>query len=282
LPVLGPVYSTGKPIKKILFDVLNNAETDTFLDYDKNKRWHKAPQEQIITNEIKYNADWLCIPTLSATTRHLKLYFYSKKRLDEQILTQITAAYTNYQQTNQIKHCSLLFFIAPTLQNISARYNIYLKTISEKDRLNRLPDEIYFYNQLPEGSKSTFELLGKEPDMDGFAFLSEQIRANNALTQKIICLVRDSGVIGAIGPLDIIKDSWNTKWLLPSYFGVKEKFRGKDCGARLWQAAISYAFAAGARYTLVQNAPDSAAAQFYEGQGLTNAGQIYVINLDCG
>ena len=86
-------------------------------------------------------------------------------------------------------------------------------------------------------------------------------------------------ITGAIGPLDISKDTWNTPFLFPPYFGVAEKMRKTGIGKQLWRASMNFAYQNGAQYTLVQNMPNSPAAQFYEKQGLSKANKVYYCRL---
>ena len=279
LPVLGPVYFNGQSVDKILYDILNNAVSENFLAFDKNKRWYNSKQEKIIVSEITYGDDWLCVPTLNSTGNQLRIYYFSNKALDVAMLSKIADSYEKYKQKKWMNHCSVLSFIRPSVKTDIKHHNIYLKIINEKDQLSAEPKEIFYYNELDEKTKATFVLLGKEPDMDGFSFLNEQLAKNGGFQSSVVCLVCDNVIIGAIGPLDVLKDGFDTPWLLPPYFGVKEKFRGKDCGERLWDKAMNYAFVQGAKYTLVQNSPNSLAAQFYENQGLEKAGEVFIVNL---
>ena len=281
LPGLGPSYFADKSVDKVLYDILNNAASEDFLVYDKNKRWYDSKQEKIIVSEITYGDDWLCVPTFNSIGSQLKIYYFSNKALDIAMLSKIADSYEKYRQKKRASRCSVLSFIQPSVKAESRHYNIYLKIINEKDQLSAEPNEIFYYNELDEKTKATFALLGKESDMDGFSFLNEQLAQNGCLQSSIVCLVRDNVIIGAIGPLDVLNDGFDTPWLLPPYFGVKAKFRGKDCGERLWDETMNYAFVQGAKYTLVQNSPDSLAAQFYENQGLEKAGEVHVINLYC-
>ena len=279
LPGLGPVYSSGEPLDKVLIDILDNAEVENFLDYDKNKRWYKKKQERIVISQITYGDDWLCVPTFNAQGGQLKIHFYSDKALDATKLDMLSGNCEKHKQEGETRSCSILSFIRPSADAIIKQYNIYLKTISETDQLPVRLKEIFYYNELNDKIKATFALLGEEPEMDGFSFLNEQLVRNADFQSSIACLIRDDAVIGAIGPLDVFEDGFGMRWLLPPYFGVKEQFRGKDCGERLWKEAVSHAFIQGARYTLVQNAPNSLAAQFYEKQGLEKAGEVYVSNV---
>lgn len=54
LPVLGPVYTSSNPVQKLLSDILDNSQANSFLPYDKNKRWHKNKTERILLEENYY------------------------------------------------------------------------------------------------------------------------------------------------------------------------------------------------------------------------------------
>lgn len=276
LPGLGPVYSVDKPIDKVLTDILVNADEECFLNYDKNKRWYKKKQEKIVVSGIMLGDDWLCVPTLISQKSQLKIYVYSNKAIDEETRAILIGIYEKYKREEKSINCLVLSMVQPKIKAEIKQYNIYLKIISGADRLLIKPNEIFYYNELNSNAKSTFVLLGKEPEMDGFSFLANQMLSSEVKQSPIVCLVRGGEVIGAIGSLDVWADGWGEQWLLPPYFGVKEKFRGGDCGERLWKEAMNFAFIHGARYTLVQNSPDSLASRFYERQGLEKAGEVYV------
>jgi len=180
----------------------------------------------------------------------------------------------------KIDNCLLYCFKKPEVKLRFTCHNIYLKMITEEECLARIPKDIDYYNNLTYEVKQSFHRLGQESKLESFDFLWREFIVKNKLLSPIICVVKGKRIIGAIGPLDILKDAWGALQLLPPYFGVEEKLRKKGYGEKLWKAAMSLAYQKGARYTLVQNIPNSPADHFYEKQGLMKKSEVYSIPLE--
>lgn len=280
LPVLGPVYTGNNSVEQVLSDVLSGLADGEFLFYDKNKRWYTSPPERVLVADIVVVPGGIFIPAKNSFRKNtLKIFYYSSRAVDDTDVEKAREIWEALRRREDFEKCTLYSFLPPAMRGFSVQHNLYLQRISEGDLLSESPPEICLFCDLVEETKKTFAFLGQEPEMNGFDFLWRENILKNKSLSPIICLVRNSEIIGAIGPLDVWPDAWGGLQLLPPYFGVKEKFRGKDCGARLWRAALDFAARHGAKYTLVQNVVDSQAARFYEAQGLERVGEIYTMQL---
>lgn len=275
IPILGPVYISGDPIKKLLRDVLKNSQTNKFLPYDKNKRWFQKRMEKIILSAIITNDKEIYIPVKDSFKNVLKIFYYSNNFPDNKIIIEAKKIYTNIRTDNKVDNLYFYSFKKPEIEIKFVCHNIYLKKIVSKDNLAKFPEGINFYDELPVEIQSTFSDLGKERLLKNFSFLWEEFMAKNKKLSPIICATIENKIIGAIGPLDVAADVWDTLFLFPPHFGVAKKMRRAGLGKKLWKSAMSFACQKGAKYTLVQNELNSPASKFYENQKLSNAGEIY-------
>ncbi|MEA1937469.1 MAG: GNAT family N-acetyltransferase [Patescibacteria group bacterium] len=278
LPVLGPVYTSSNPVQKLLSAVLNNSQTDSFLPYDKNKRWHKSKTERILLKEIICDDKELYIPVEDIFKNALKVFYYSNTSPNNITITKARKFYAKTKNIYGLSNLSFYCFKKPKIETKFICQNIYLKSITSKDSYFKFSEEIDYYNNLHSETQLTFNNLKKEPKLENFGFLWENFIAKNKNLNPIICAVLKNKIVGAIGPLDLSKDIWNVPFLFPPHFGVAERMRKTGIGKKLWQAAMSFAYQKGAKYTLVQNTPNSPAARFYEKQGLSKADKIYYLN----
>jgi hypothetical protein len=225
VPILGPVYASGNSIQKLLSDVLNNSQTDNFLPYDKNKRWNKNKTERILLEEIIYNDKELYIPVKDTFKNILKIFYYSNNSFNDIATTKIKKIYTKTKTFQGSDSLHLYCFKEPKAKTKFTCQNVYLKNITSKDNLFRFPEEINYYDDLHDKVQLTFSDLKKKPELEGFGFLWKKFIAKNKKLSPIICAVLENKIVGAIGPLDIAKDTWNTSFLFPPYFGVVKKMR---------------------------------------------------------
>ena len=279
LPVLGPVYISGNPIQKFLFDILNNSQFGNFLPYDKNKRWHRNKTERVLLEEIIYNDKELYIPVKDTLKNTLKVFYYSNSSPDNVTITKTKKFYTKIKNIQTLKNLYFYCFKEPRVETKFICQNIYLKNITPKDSINKFFKGINYYDNLGDEVQFTFSNLATEPGLKHFGFLWKNFIVKDKNLNPIICAVFKNKIVGAIGPLDLSKDVYGIPFLFPSYFGVADRMRKTGFGKKLWKSAMSFAYQKGAQYTLVQNAPDSPAAYFYEKQGLLKANKIYYFPL---
>jgi len=272
LPVLGPVFlPEGK--EKVLQDLIDNANKDSFLPYDKNKRWYAGPPERILVEEIYSSEEYVLVPVINQGK--LKIFYYSENSLNQVVCDKIIKFSQELNEKGDYKKVQLFVFDKPEVEKEWDCHNIYIQKFKNSNH----SDLTRSYQELSPEIQKTFQLLGGEEAMEGFGFLWKEYLEKGKLLSKILCSVENNTITGAIGPLDVWQDGNNRKFLLPPYFGVRSPWRGKGVSVQLWQSAMNYALENGAEYTLVQNKPSSRAAEFYEGQGLENAEQVYSIEL---
>ncbi len=275
VPVLGPVYVSGNPIKKLLRDVLKNSQANEFLPYDKNKRWFQRKMEKIALSAVIMNDKEIYIPVKDGFKNILKIFYYSNNFPDDKTMIKAKKIYAKLKTGDGIDGLYFYCFKKPKTETKFVCRNIYLKNITSKDNLAEFPIGINFYDKLPVEIQSTFGSLGKESELENFSFLWKEFMVKNKKLNPIICATIKNKIIGAIGPLDVAADAWNTRFLLPPHFGVAKKMRKAGIGEKLWKSAMSFACQKGTKYTLVQNALNSPASRFYEKQKLSNANEIY-------
>jgi len=227
---------------------------------------------------IIFNDKELLIPVKNDLKKILKIFYYTKNRLDNTVIKKTKKIAPDL--IKETDSCFLYYFQEPKIETKLTCHNIYLKMITERDSLAKFPKGIDYYGNLIPEAQQRFSSLGQESDLGGFSFLWKEFIAKNKPLSPIICAVEQGEIIGAIGPLDISKDAWGTLWLLPPYFGIKKKARREGYGSKLWQAAMNFAHQRGAQYTLVQSRADSPAARFYEKQGLTKTSETYSLPLE--
>lgn len=76
----------------------------------------------------------------------------------------------------------------------------------------------------------------------------------------------------SIGPLRTLPDPRGQSVLLPQYFGVLPRHRGRGHGRALWRAATMWAEHHRAAYQLLQTETGHAADRLFLSEGLTSLG----------
>jgi len=279
LPVVGPVYSSNKAFKKALLDLFDFSKFKKMVPYDKDRRWTVRKREWIIISEIVIN-DNLFVPVISFKKHgnSLKIFYYSQKKFNSHTFKKIKKFYKKIITKYHIKRLSIYCFKKPLIKKDLIKQVIFLKLITKKDDLNRTSKEVYNFYKLPLKTRKTFINFKKDNSLEGFDFLYKKI-INKNLSAPTICITQDNKIIGAIGPLDIKKDAYGRKWLLPPYFGVTKEKRGLGYGQKLWTKAMFFAYNKGARYTLVQNKTNSKAMFFYKKMGLDIGAEYYILRV---
>ncbi len=83
---------------------------------------------------------------------------------------------------------------------------------------------------------------------------------------------RPASVVGAIGPLTIMRDRRGERMLLPQYFGVLPEHRGQGHGRALWCAAADWGRRRRAAYQLLQTRAGYASDRLFLSEGLRSLG----------
>jgi GNAT superfamily N-acetyltransferase len=132
---------------------------------------------------------------------------------------------------------------------------------------------VHQLQDLPAAVTATFAEFASQLAADGFAFLWDRFQAG-ALDGPILTVVADGVVAGAIGPMEIMKDSGGNPRLLPQYFGVLPRYRGHGFGRRLWRGAMHWGQRNRAAYQLLQTELDGSSDNLCRSEGLDNLGCV--------
>jgi ribosomal protein S18 acetylase RimI-like enzyme len=81
-------------------------------------------------------------------------------------------------------------------------------------------------------------------------------------------------IVGAIGPMHVLPDSWGRLRLLPQYLAVLPAYRGRGFGRELWRAARKWGQRHGAVYQLLQARCDTDSKILFLTEGFTTLGFI--------
>lgn len=279
VPILGPVYVSGTSAKKILSDLLENTESDVFLPYDKNRRWFPLKTEKIILPLISHNEREIYIPVIDSNKKFLKIFYYSDIPPTDNTIAKAKKIQERMALSYKIYSSNFYCFKKPTIRANFICNSLYLKKISRKDYQIGNNDTVY-YNQLPANIRLTLRDFKKEPETENLYYLWKEFISRNKKLGPILCATSENNILGAIGPLDIEQDARGIPFLLPPHFGIIKKARRLGLGKKLWETAMCLAYQQGAKYTLVQNTPDSPASKFYKKQGLIESSRMYICSLD--
>lgn len=163
--------------------------------------------------------------------------------------------------------------VSTTMQRQRAQHTQYIQR-----KKGPLCGEVHVLSELPADIQGRFgDLLGDDPALKGFGVAIEREKAHTG-TFPILVAVEEGAIIGALGPLNLLRDSRGTLRLLPCYFVVAPHRRNQGVGTRLWAAMWQWAQQKGARYTLLQAEQGSVAELFYTAQHLTVLGYTYTLN----
>ncbi len=122
-------------------------------------------------------------------------------------------------------------------------------------------------------SAATFPAFAQTGGQEGFAFLHQRMKAGRD-DGPILVTVEDDQIVGALGPLAVLRDRNGARYQAPQYFSVIPARRGRGHGHSLWNASISWGQANGAAYKILQAPTGSPAEQLYLSEGLQTLGFI--------
>jgi len=277
LPVIGPVYSAGRPLGGILNDILKNAENNKFLDYDKNRRWFDYKEEIIPIKYLIAGEGWAMVPVLKKD--YLDIYYFSVVPAAAKDLEKARALSKGLINEYRVNKVFLHFNRRPRINRNFLRSQIFIKKFISKDPHYNAPENIRLLAELGGSALAKIGQLGREKEMEGFAALAARYQEKGLPRAPVYCAIEDGAIIGAIGPVEATEDAWGTKFFAPPFFGVISSKRKQGIGGRIWRAAEEKAIDLGAKYTLVQNDPDSPAAIFYQSAGFCPATGRYILKI---
>lgn len=163
IPTLGPVYTSGNSVKTLLRDVLNNSQTDNFLPYDKDKRWHKDKKEKIILSKILIDNCGFFVPVKSNFKNNvLKIFYYTKNTIDNAVIKKIKRIAADLKNIEKADKCFLYCFEKPKNEIKFTCHDIYLKIINEAERIVEVfIENVYKKNKIIKIKKKVYYVFGK-------------------------------------------------------------------------------------------------------------------------
>ncbi|MGH3836367.1 MAG: GNAT family N-acetyltransferase [Pseudonocardiaceae bacterium] len=263
VPALGPVGP--RALSEELFNaVVDIADTDRFLPYDKDQRWSSTKDEWLIVDEIIHEPDRTVIPTISTRGRRLlKVHYYGD---GGPMLSEVTEWLYTWCAAFGVAGGRVIWFQSTP---DGARTRLMLKTFADQDK--RHYGHVMDLEDCDVGD--TFPAFAEQLGADGFAFLYQRIKTGLS-DGPILVTVEDRHIVGAIGPLGILLDAAGTRTQPPQYFAVHPDYRHRGHGRALWRAAIAWGAENGAEYKVLQAASGSAAELFYLSENMSTLGFV--------
>ncbi|MBF9069014.1 GNAT family N-acetyltransferase [Streptacidiphilus fuscans] len=277
VPTLGPIHPDALG-PDLLADVLAVAGTGRFLPHDTDQRWSALKDESVMPHDVEQDPERTVIPTISTwgrgvvTVHHFgadpapvgELLELARKLAAREDVDRARAIWFQPERPEQEQEPEQLSGVAVT--------RVQLKTFRPGE--NEPVDGVEDLRRLPEQVRARFAVFAEHMAADGFAFLWRQFQAD-ALTGPILTIVSGDRVVGAIGPMETMKDPAGHVRLLPQYFGVLPEQRGNGYGRRLWRAAMHWGQSSGAEYQLLLTELGSASDTLCQAEGLDTLGFVH-------
>jgi len=260
LPILGPVHPESITTK-LITDLFCVGPTGNLLPYDKDCRWYSHKAEKLLLEHALHLKNGLILPTYNSATRRIKLYCYGDvKKSDVTFLSKKIQL--------QGTHISVITYNQPIFAD-SSSVAVFLKNLKQSD----MQDKCENIEILKQTNAKDLMALAVNPENEGFLFLSK--RYGDGKLGPIFVSRRNGVLAGAIGPIDITKDSLGKNCCLPPYIGVVKQQRCKGVATKLWMSAMNYAAQKGAEYLILQAETDEPSEFFYSKLGLKNLGRVF-------
>lgn len=269
VPTLGPVHPDALG-PELFAEVTDVAGSGRFLAHDKDQRWADFKDETVLVDAITHRPGLTLVPTLTRRGRGcVKLHRYGAGAPD---LAELREHASKLQAEYGAGSARVIWFEAdeagPPAGVTSTR--VQLKTFGSQE----LPQPaVRDLRDHPSAVVATFSGFARQMAADGFAFLWERFEAGT-LDGPILTTAVDGRVVGAIGPMEIMKDPVGRARLLPQYFGVLPDQRGRGLGRRLWRGAMYWGQTTGAAYQLLQTELGGASDRLCQAQGLAGLGFV--------
>jgi len=279
VPALGPVHPQA--VASGLFsDVIEIAGTGRFLPHDKDRRWADRKDEQVLPEAIIQEPGLVVIPTLrTGRVSCIRVYIYSRQ--PQSALNQAAALGGRLCEQHDAAKGRLTWFLPPGSDPdpVAACTRTQMRTFSptQPNARSEAPAGVVPLDEVPEAVRGTFSVFAEKLAAEGFAFLDARIRDGG--TGPVLTVQRDSAIVGAIGPMEIMLDSRGAAQLLPQYFGVLPEYRGLSLGRLLWRAAMHWGQQHHAAYQLLQTQVGGASDRLCQSEGLTDLGLVCTTTL---
>ncbi|SEL47903.1 hypothetical protein [Streptacidiphilus jiangxiensis] len=276
VPTLGPVHADALT-PELIADVFAVAGTGRFLPHDLNQRWSGSKDESVVREAVEQGPGRTVIPTLSTLGRGaVKVHYYGAAGDDvpvDELLqlarrlasrADVDRAYVVWCDPDQAR---------PQADATVAR--LHLKTFrpGEDDPAVEGVDDL---RQLPEQVRARFPVFAEQTAADGMAFLWRRFQSD-ALGGPILTVASGERVVGAIGPLETMKDPAGAVRLLPPHLGVLPDQRGLGHDRALWRAAMHWGQTTGADYQLLLTDLGSPSDTLYQAEGLQTLGYVHTL-----
>ncbi|WP_206776526.1 GNAT family N-acetyltransferase [Streptomyces sp. DSM 110735] len=269
VPTLGPVRWED-PIPALLEAVVENAATDGFLPYDKDRRWGERKTERVVVDAIEHDDGRTLVPTLAERGGGVvKVHVYGAA--PDSLTTGADLA-RKLIAVHGAARGGVVWFLGPD------QPEAYAQGVGTRVQLKDFADGPGAAPGVPvheDGrlhADAGFADFAEAMAGDGFAFLYERMRGGGV--GPVLTILHDGRVAGAIGPMEILADAAGAARLLPQYFGVLPRYRGHGYGRALWRAAMHWGHRHGAGYQLLQTEAGGASDRLCAAEGLTSLGFV--------
>jgi GNAT superfamily N-acetyltransferase len=272
VPTLGP--ARPQAVTPGLFaDVIGIAGTGLFLPHDKDRRWAGRKDEQVLAEAITQERGLVLVPALSSRRHTVKIHIYS--RHPRGALSQAAELGKRLCDEHAAEKGRLVWFLPPGSDPdpVASCTRIQMRTFGPGHPAAEPEPGLVPLDEVPSPVRATFSEFAQKLAAEGFAFLDARIREHGG-TGPVLTCVRDTRIVGAIGPMEIMPDSSGTAGLLPQYFGVLPEYRGLGLGRSLWRAAMQWGHQHQAAYQLLQTEADGASDRLCQSEGLADLGLV--------
>ncbi|MBQ0829527.1 GNAT family N-acetyltransferase [Streptomyces tagetis] len=266
VPTLGPAR-WDDPLHELLEAVVDSAGTGRFLPHDKDRRWAETKAERVLVDAIEHGQAQTFVPTLAERGRGVvKVHVYGAP----DSLSAGADLARKLAPAHGAAKARIVWFLGPDQPDAYAQgTRVQLKdfTAGPGDAPGVPVQE---YKELPEDAG--FQAFAMAMAEDGFAFLYGQMQAGTV--GPVLTVLHDGLVAGAIGPMETMNDARGYARLLPQYFGVLPRHRGRGYGRALWRAAMHWGHQHGAAYQLLQTEVGGASDRLCRAEGLASLGFV--------
>ena len=229
VPTLGPVQP-GALSAELFNAIVDIADTDRFLSYDKDRRWSSKKDERVIVEAIVHRPGLTVIPTFARGRGLVKFHHYGGNppqrseliqwmREQRAIIGAATGQVVWFQENPE-----------------GARTRLLLKTFRDQDK-RHCGEAIQLADCAVAG---TFPAFAEQLGEDGFAFIHQRIRAGLS-DGPILVRVEGQRIVGAIGPMGTLLDATGREY---SYRNTSRCIPATDagamaerCGGQQWRGA---------------------------------------------
>jgi GNAT superfamily N-acetyltransferase len=272
VPTLGP--ARPEAIAPGLFaDVVGIAGTGRFLPHDKDSRWAGRKDEQVLARAITQQPGLVLVPALNSRRHAITIHIYSQH--PRSALSQAAELGRRLCDEHAAGKGRLVWFLPPGSDPdpVASCTRIQMRAFGPGHPASEPEPGLVPLDEVPGPVRATFSEFAQKLAAEGFAFLDARIREHGG-TGPVLTCVRDTKIVGAIGPMEIMPDSSGTARLLPQYFGVLPEYRGLGLGRCLWRAAMRWGHQHRAAYQLLQTEVGGASDRLCRSEGLADLGLV--------